>query len=313
MIISGTVFSGNADGRYRYDLNNLRFTYLIFNPPKDSRHLKELKRDFELFAKQRDWLIEESNDIIDAKKVSDNLVEIILEIIAQCLSRNIDTIPFSIRVSEIILPEIEQKALREGKTVKIDITKKKISLHFDNLRSGRVRNLLGKLHLIYYEILIDNEDYSASIEQAEKGLKVGANPFDSHALIALSSFYHGNVKKSESHVDEMGKIDSKHPLYLVDKAFFYIRRKLYNNVVDLYRRLPDTNEHYEYIIFATISFLFEQLKEQPTEIAYKFAIGYLNYHHGDKQEGLQMLRRFKKEYQNKTEYRDMYKVASDLS
>ena len=312
MVIHGTVIDGNVDGKYVYDLKNFIFTYRILARDNAPSIIAEIKKDIDQFALHRDWQIAKSNDKIDIEKVANNLVEMILIIIALGLATSAKHVLSSIKLIETLLPEIERKALSRGESIKIDPKQKQITMSIELLRSGRLRNILANIYISYSMYLYDKEDFEAAIEQAEKGLKAGAVPIIAHASIALASFHLGKLEDSERHVDDMGRIDSNHPLYLVNKAFFYILHKKYDKVVELYKKIPDLKEDKDDIIFQVISFLSVQIVNNVDEIAYVFASGFLNYNFADKERGLDELNLFKRKSKNISKYSAMYDVANSL-
>jgi len=113
------------------------------------------------------------------------------------------------------------------------------------------------------------------------------------------SFYHlGDVKKAEFYTD---KIKKQTPAYLVNKAFFSILRKDYKNSIEFYSLLRNKEVSEEWIN-NIISFLEDRFKEQPLELAFKYAIAILFYNHIDKQKGRKQLLELKRCSSNMEKY-----------
>ncbi len=148
LVIHGTVYGGNCDNKYRYDLNNFFFTYLVPDIQKESPFFKTIQSDINLLFLHRDWNIEESNDIIDIGRVANSLSEIVLSIIAISLCRSAKHINLSIQLIEILLPILESQSKPE-EIINISKENGTTRVPLKILKSGRLRAIL---HDCYFAI-----------------------------------------------------------------------------------------------------------------------------------------------------------------
>ncbi len=109
------------------------------------------------------------------------------------------------------------------------------------------------------------------------------------------------------------KVDRHNEIYLFDNAFFGIWEKNYNSVLFIYGEILKRRKKITpNIVTKVIAFLDERKTENPQELAYDFAIGFLNYHFIQNEIGRQELKEFVEKTKNKTEYKEMVLNATLL-
>ena len=175
LIIHGTIYSGKANSNYRYDLKNFNFTYLMYNMPQQTPLWDLVKNDIQLILSNRDWIIEESNDIIDTNKVSKNLVEILLSILSITLSRSYKHPEISIQLIKKVIPYLENHIPPGKRKIEIDENKQKISMPINLLRSGRLRTILNSCYINTGRIFLSQQKYNEAVTTLKELKKVLIN------------------------------------------------------------------------------------------------------------------------------------------
>lgn len=304
LIIHGTIYSGNANSNYRYDLKNFNFTYLMYNTQQQTPLWDLVKNDIQLILSNRDWIIEESNDIIDTNKVSKNLVEILLSILSITLCRSYKHPEISIQLIKKVIPYLENHIPPEKKKIKIDKSKQKISMPINLLRSGRLRTILNSCYINTGRIFLYQQKYNEAVTTLTEGIERGANKYQCYNALSVAYFYLHNLEKAEFYTKKMNEIKRNTLNYIVNMAFFSIKRCEYDNAVNYYEETRNKiSRKNNFVIEEVIEFLKSRQKEDKTEFAYQYAIGLLKYNHLDKAEGKQILLRFLKKAEE-----DKYRV-----
>lgn len=303
LVIHGSIYSGNKEGKYKYDLNNFAFSY-IKNLPKDSPGLdKQLEHDIGLMITQRNWIIEESNDLIDIEKVSINLVEIILSVIAIGLHRTLATTEISIQLIEVVLPLLERRIDPQHRTITVLNNKSTIKVSVDLLRSGRLRDILYSCYFAISTLYRSEEEYEKVEEVLNKALIAGADKIECYVRLAHTKYRLGDLQSSREYTAKINQISKNVAPYLVNMAFFSILDKEYEKIPYYYkallRKISDKNKH---IIDDVLSFLNEREKDDPSELGYLSAIGILTYFYRDKEKGKNLLKEFLEKSESKIEY-----------
>ncbi len=307
LVIHGSVYGGNENSKYKYDLRNFFFTYRLLNVVKDSPDISSFTNDMKLMIAKREWIINESNDSIDSDKVANNLVEIILSIIAISMSKSFKHLEFSIKLIETILPILQSKI---DPKYKLPRENTRVHVPIDFIRSGRLRYILNNCYISIADSYIIQKEWSSAFEISKKGLIAGADSIDCLAVMALSSYFLKNISDSIKYTDEINNIVPDHHVYLLNKAFFAILQSDYSSIPRYYdklRRKIDIQN--KLVVKSAIEFLEERQNEQPDEIAFLFSIGILNYNYIDKNNGENLLNKFISKAENINKYSELISVS----
>lgn len=303
LVIHGSIYGGNENSKYKYDLKNFFFSCPLFNVIKNSPDINNFVNDMKLIVANREWIIDESNDVIDTDKVANNLVEIILSLIAISMSRSFKHLEFSIKLIETVLPILQSKIDPKYKLQRENTI---VHVPIDFIRSGRLRFILNNCYISIASVYIIQEEWFNAFEISRKGLKAGADSVDCLAIMALSSYYLKDIPNSTKYTDDINNIVPDHPVYLLNKAFFAIIQSDYSSIIPYYdklrRKIDDKNK---FFIKNTIEFLEKRKNEQPNEIAFLFSIGILNYNYVDKNYGEILLNNFIKRAENIKKYSEL--------
>ncbi|MCK4579001.1 MAG: hypothetical protein KAU50_09435 [Candidatus Marinimicrobia bacterium] len=312
LVIYGTVYRGTINDSYRYDMRNFFFSYLAFNAPRGSDYFGVIQNDIKLMLANRDWIISESNEIPDIEKVSNELFESALSIISITLARSLEHIEIAIQLINFLLPALEQGIPPEERVIKIPTKSKKVKLHLNLIKSGRLRAILGEIHIGLIRYYGDEADYDKVIYYAEQGLRIGADPVNCYSGMAIASFYQGDIERAKKYTVEINKKAPNHPLYLVNSAFFAIRDKEYIEAINSYNLLRKDKKVSQEIIYDVITFLAERFAEQSKEFGYLYGQAILTFNYVSKKNGRSLLSDFLEKAQGHNEYEDMVDLAQKL-
>ena len=313
LLIHGDVDGGNVDGCYQFNLSNFFYTYHLENIPRVIAIQQVLQADISLFTSNRDWIIDETNDLKHKDKVASNLMEIILSTIAFGLAFNEEHIEKSITLIETLLPLLDKRAIGQKISIKKENNKQEILMPIDVLRSGRLKSILSNVYIGQARKHAANQQYTKAIEFANKGIRSGADRINGLAAIAICYFFTGDYGKAEEKVDEIGAIDPNNSIYLVDKAYFLQRDKKYSEALKKYHCLIECEIHAGSTLPAeVIEFLTERLKENPNEASFNFSLGFMEYHFGDKKRAHKRFRSFLKQADGQKPYAEMLRHAEGL-
>ncbi|MCX6227122.1 MAG: hypothetical protein NTV01_20625, partial [Bacteroidia bacterium] len=286
LVIHGTVYDGKCDDKYRYDLKNFFFTYLVPNISKESPFFKTIQSDINLICWHRDWNIEESNDIIDIERVAKNLFEIVLSIIAIALCNSAKYVELSIKLIETLLPILESQIKPEEKIINISKKDSTAKVPLKILRSGRLRAILHDCYFGITDLFIFERKYDEAIATINKGLGAGADKYNSYASLAVASYYKDGLEKAIEYTDRMNAVRKNTITVDLNRAFFSIARKQYNEAEQYYETARGKyKKDDQFIIERVIHFLNERLEENRNELAYEYAIGVLTFNFIDKENG----------------------------
>lgn len=310
-VIHGTVYSADNNGTWKFDMRNFFFSYRTLNAEKGSAHFQEIHHDINIMLGNRDWLISDENDFLDYVKVTQNIFESVLSIICITLARSLEHVDIALNIIPLVVKKYEDGVPANQRKIKIDQKRGQMNMPLNLLRSGRLRGIMGQSYLGLSRYNLDEEQWDDAIKYALLAKDNGSPPEPVLIRLALAEFHKGNPEKAEEYTDQLGKINSDHPIYLINKAFFSILNGQYSMALNFYnkarRRVKD-----DQIIFETVSFLSERETECPEEYGYIFAQGILIYNFAEKSDGLDLLEKFINQAQNVPKYEPMLRLAKIL-
>lgn len=176
-----------------------------------------------------------------------------------------------------------------------------------------MRGILNGCYINNSRILIDDGDYTKAIKIIEKGIKAGADKIDCYPALAVANYYLGNIDKAEEFTERIKDISKDHPVYLVNKAFFSIKRKEYKKASEYYEALRrKITKDNEMLVNQVISFISDRVQEDNNEHAYLYSIGILTYNFINKKNGSKILSKFIKKATDNDVYMPMIKIATQL-
>ncbi|MFC1583105.1 tetratricopeptide repeat protein [Candidatus Neomarinimicrobiota bacterium] len=305
LVIHGTVYAGNIENVYRYDMSNFFFSYLTGGPTKESPQFNVLRRDIEMMLTTRDWIISESNDILDIEKVSQELLDSSLSIFSITLAYSLQYCEIAIELITYLLREYERSVPKGKRKIEVSKDKKKLRVPLNLLKSGRLRVILREIYIGLIRHNIAEEEYRKAINLAKSGMSVGAEPIRCYPGMALAEYYLGNMKRAKEYTNKINEIEPNTPIYLVNSAFFSITEKDYASAVAFYDQLRKIHSENGDLIFDVIAFLSERYFENSNEIGYKYGEGILTYHYVDEQRGREILLDFIAKASGHEEYASM--------
>ncbi len=108
LIFHGTICKDKLEDRVVFSMKDTFFTYVYIKPKENTPLLKIFKNDILLLTKHEEWLIHESNTLIDIDKVAISLAEHVLTILSITLSTNIHHTDKAITLMKAVIPYIEK-------------------------------------------------------------------------------------------------------------------------------------------------------------------------------------------------------------
>ncbi len=122
--------------------------------------------------------------------------------------------------------------------------------------------------------LVKRKRYSESLVDLERANVLKTNNVEILALLAFSRFFNGNEKGAEDLCEDLLRNHTGNPTAHIDGAFFRIRRKNYKSALTHYL-LFAKSQHDKAMCLDVIGFMADRLDEDPKELGYLFAIGFL--------------------------------------
>lgn len=303
LIIWGEIFSGSKAEKEVCDFKSLFFTYRIPAPILKANLTDLFSTDVNIALVNRDWNIYEVNRLPDTEKISGHLSEMILFIIGIIYAQYREFAEKSVVILENLFRLLESQT--KGEHIRIDSTKNTLNLSPQMLRKGRVFAILLSVYKNLGLHLVSSRDYYKGRFYLEK-FRAYEKKNDIAVLssLALSAFYLKDMPAARIYTDEI--VDKTNQIYLFNRAFFGIFDKNYASALDYYNELLKIKQDVTGdIVTKVISFLDERKSEHPNELAYDFAIGFINYYFCQKDIGRSELRKFVKLAKKRPEYHTM--------
>src|SRR3990170_3437728 len=303
LIIWGEIFFAPKAEKEVCDFKHLSFTYKIPTSILKANLIDLFTKDINIALVHRDWNIYEVNSLPDTEKISGHLSEIIMFVIGVIYSQHRDFAEDSISILENLFNILESQT--KGELIEINPTQNTLNLSPQMLRKGRVLAILLNVYKNLGLHLIESRDYHKSRFYLEK-FRVYEKKNDIAVLssLALSAYYLKDMAAARMYTDEID--NKKDQIYLFNKAFFGIYEKNYGSALYHYKELIKIKRDVRGdIVTKVISFLDERKAEYPCEIAYDFAIGFINYYFCQKHMGSHELRKFIKLAKKRPEYHEM--------
>ena len=294
LIIHGNIWNEKRDSHYVFDLKNFFYSFIV-NTPKDTQEYQMQLADIILATSNRDWQIDEVNSLRDLEKVSTNLVEIILSIVAIAFYTSEKHVQLSIALIEYILPLLESHITPEDR--KIQISKNKtVKISFNLLRSGRLKTILHGCYSAVGNRLLFDGKYQESFLHSKRALELGVSPIDSLTGLAIASYYLNDVDKAIEYTEQIKKYDPHNHVYYVNMGFLMIIKGEYDKAIYFYEEL---RKHFQSsknkqvtFVKEIIQFLNNQIEKKPSECGLLYSKGIITYNFLSKSEGIIILREF---------------------
>ncbi len=311
LIIWGNVLSGSKDEQDVCDFNKISFTYRGPSPEANANLAKLFKNDVNIALVKRDWHIYEINSSTDIGKISGHFSEIIMFILGVIYCLHHDYIEDSAKILECLFETLKRQT--SGEKIKIDDKKSTIEMSASTLRKG---HLLPILCAVYKELGFICErkgNHKKALFYLKKFVAYKTNDTAVLCSLALCSYLLGNLTEAKKYTDKIGKVDKYQPVYFFNKAFFCILDGKYRSMLSLYKKVIKGKGAIDScIVTQVIGFLDQRKAENPKELAYDFAIGFLNYHLCDKKMGTGELKKFTKTAKKEIKYNEMVNYAKQL-
>jgi tetratricopeptide (TPR) repeat protein len=288
IIIHGSVSTETKNGKKIFSMKDFAFTYNYQYSSVKPEFKKLILQDIKLMLSYETWIIEEENTYDGLEKISNNLLEILLSVVAISTISNKKQFDNAVRLIESVLPVMETNT--KSARIALDLKNKKAKIPIELIRAGRLRSILLDSYSLIGDEKVDLEDYKSALEISLKSIKFGANKYDQYERLAYCYYMLGNIENAKKYTEEMNKIQPNTPSYLVNKAFFSILEDKQQDVIcyynELYRKKTD-----KALIENVIKFLNREKKTQ-NKIGIDYGIAFLTYNYLDKVVGKELLDKF---------------------
>lgn len=302
LIIWGEVFSGSREEKEACDFKGLFFTYKIPGAVVAANLIDIFKNDINIALVNRDWNIYEINSLPDTEKISAHLSEIVMFIVGVIYCQERESAKDSILILEQLFELLNRQTV--GERVAINPEKNTLQLSPPMLRKGRILEILLNVYKNLGVYLVESRDYQNGSFYLGKFYNYRKKDIGVLSSLALCSFYLNDLAAAKKYTDEI--VNKKNQIYLFNQAFFGIYDKNYASALHYYKEtLKIKNEVTTDIATKVIAFLDERKSEYPNELAYDFAIGFINYFFCQKDMGNQELRKFVKRAKKRPEYHEI--------
>lgn len=302
LIIWGIILSGSREEKEVCDFKGLFFTYKIPGVVVASNLINIFKTDINIALVNRDWNVYEINSLPDTEKISGHLSEIVMFIVGIIYCQEREFAKDSIAILEKLFTRLETQTI--GERVAINPEKNTLQLSPPMLRKGRILEILLNVYKNLGVYLVEFRDYQNGSFYLGKFYNYNKKDMDVLSGLALCAFYLNNLAAAKKYTDEI--VDKKNQIYIFNQAFFGIYDKNYASALHFYQEtLKIKHKVTSDIVTKVISFLDERKSEYPNELAYDFAIGFINYYFCQKDIGNSELRKFIKKSKKRSEYHEM--------
>jgi tetratricopeptide (TPR) repeat protein len=253
--------------------------------PTTKAVLDQLARDYSLLAAGRTWTIEELNDLNDTEILAEDLLEITLAFIGYSLYLA-EKFEDGVSVFRRVLSGLRGRnkdlsdpaVVRFTEVMHAGITRIAFAAHREG-QHGKAVSLLEPLAPAYPENI------------------------DLRMTLARAAFYDGDMKKAVHYTTEIGRINENHPSVPVNRAFFAIKQRNFEEVRHWYDRLLATKQWQDDILPSVVEYLEERYREEPDEHAYLYGLAIVGGY-----DDVSVMRQDLTEFLRRTEHRPDYEV-----
>jgi hypothetical protein len=310
-VFHGRLFLDQEKGDF---IHHYSFNVTWRNPPQISQDIAKLiEVDSNLFYSNRNWNIRELDSKNDQQRVAGGFAEIVLFLVVISQITDRKSTAKNIEILEK-LRAIIAKA-NQGVTVTLKSGEVVPAEAIPFLRQGRVNALLRDLYLDYSGICIRSTDYTTAQKLLTSALLIPSDPAGQISVLvplAVCCYHLGQLDLAKKYSQQIGNLDSGNAHSLVNLAFLEIVDQNYEASTLHYRKYVLGQYHNEQLVTQVVEFLGERSKEMPTETAFLFAIGALNFAYLDHEQGKADLTRFVSEVANERKYRQMVNFSNQL-
>ncbi len=311
LIIWGEVLSGSKEKQGVCDFKKIFFTCKSPSPKTHANLAELFKNNVNIALVKRDWNIYEINNITDIEKISENFNEIIMFILGIIYCHHHDYIEDSAKILESLFDILEKQT--SGEQIKVDEKKKTLEMSASTLRKGHLLPILCDIYKKLGGICGRKGDHKKAFFYLRKFMDHKTNDTAVLSSLAFCSYHLGNLIDAEKYTDEIKQVDKHYKVYFFNKAFFSILKGKYKGALSLYKKaIKGKGIISSSVTIQVIDFLDQRKAENPQELAYDFAIGFINYRLSDKKVGINELRKFTRKAKGETKYSEMVDYVNQL-
>lgn len=307
------VWGDTREGTWKKDKVsefNVRFSYSYSYSVLEEK--KKFSDDIQEFTDGRAWIVSGFDSFDNIPVVSENITEIALYILGKSLASS-RSLGLSLKAIEIL----EQLKTRLSKVnpvffPKVKQLKRKTDIYLYKIYISLYLYYGNKAN--YYkdfdpekqkELIKPAKDY------AEKAVKINPDNFRPYQNLAFFEYMEGDIEKAKEYTQKVLEFTPRNPLPHFNLAFFALKERRYGDALDEYKKIR-INE--EVTILEIIAFLLRELEENPDNLGFLFASGWLNFKYADEEMGIEQLSDFLDQASRDTkfDYSILIKEAKNL-
>jgi hypothetical protein len=256
---------------------NVRFSYQ-FNLRKNQKRT-DFTEQVGLSLPGRAWGISAGNSLSELLVVSGNIIETSLYILGMCFA----TVPskdYGMIAVEIFedLRNILRKRRPDQDFPNLSAIEDKVKLNLEKLYNSLAD---------YYSFINENPD--EAIKYYEKLIAINQNNFSAHQGMALFKWLKGDREAAEYHTKRLLRIDPNASPGRLNKAFFLLYDRRYDEAWDQYKKIPALET---LNVIEIICFIEREFEKMPDNLGLFFIAGWLNFNYGDHDRGKQQIQDF---------------------
>lgn len=284
LLVWGNTFEGN-ENNFPLTKFNIKISYQYFLKNKEE---KKFISDISNATKRKYWKVWQPQSDFNLTVVSENIFEISLFTLGKCLS----TVP---NVNYLI------EAVKIFENLKEILKDRKPDDNFPNLKivKEKTNAILLDSYLLLFEWYWHKRDIFKSIEYAEKAIKFDENNFRAHQNLAICKWLDSDEEGARYHTRRAWKIKPGNPTTRLNRAFFHIYDKKFEQGIKEYRKVRYVGETN---IIDVIEFIENESEKNKNNLGLLFVSGWLDIEYVDKKRGVKKLKDFLLKSEGSKEY-----------
>lgn len=291
LVVWGNAHSETHNGK---DIVNFALSYTFRLNEALRAKMTLFSLDFTLVVGTRDWTIKLDNTLFEEVKVVHNFV-------GGCL--------FMIGI-HLLTDNKLRDAIEVLNTLRLMIDNMRED-DFKKFIRGRINSLIVDTYFLLGKVENERGNYKHAKQYFMELEKFVFNKFHTYVQLARLEYLLGSLANAKKYTKKALKIDKHHPVIYLNRAFFRILEKKYDSALFWYKKLI-TLKLANVDFAALLEFLHDRYTENKKELAYLFAMGFINYRFFDRENGVLDLSNFIKRAKSKKDYFSMVKYAEDL-
>lgn len=294
VLVWGKTFEGNENNSPLTTFK-IKISYQYLSKNKEE---KKFISDISNATKRKYWKVWQPQSDFNLTVVSKNIFEISLFTLGKCLL----TVPNVNHLTE---------AVKIFENLKEILKDRKTDDDFPNLKivKEKTNATLLDAYLVFSKWYWYKKDFPESIKYAEKAIKFDENNFIAHQNLAICKWLDGDEKGARYHTKRAWKIKPGNPTTRLNRAFFHIYDKKFEQGIKEYKKVKYVGETN---IIDVIEFIENESEKNKNNLGLLFISGWLDIEYVDKKRGVKKLKDFLLKSKGNKEYFILTKEAEKV-